>query len=1260
MDYRYEKLLDERFQMLCQSLLVQEYEGVQCFPVGMPDGGRDATASDRLGVNAVVFQIKFSRHPEELKDPVKWVTDAIDGERGKIERLVERGATKYILITNVRSTSHLDTGRIDRVQDHLNATISIPAQCWWREDLDRRLDNNYSLKLRYPTLLDGVDLLRLIWEATGVGEDRERRQSALSAYFADQFDEDAKIRFKQAELLPTPLFDLYIDVPMQPALMRRKSIDFSSEYFEAVQRILDTKIAQLQLDHAGNPVHVLGRAFQHSDARVRVGSSTYTLSVGAGDLLLDNEFMTKTPRVVLEGAPGQGKSTLSQYLAQIQRARLLDRGASLRSVPASHTSSPIMLPFKLELRDLAAWLRGIDPWTATGGDVTHEKPRTLEGALAAHVETFSGGVPFDVGDLLKVIKSSPVLLILDALDEVADLDDRRHVVDEVHSAVLRLEQQAHMLRVLVTSRPTAIAGSPTLPQDKFSQYTLAPIGDDIALKYAEKWALVRHLDAKDTRALRITLRQKLAAPHMAELAKNTMQLSILLSLIYLRGSSLPDKRTELYDTYIDVFFSRESEKNQFVRNNRDILLDIHLYLGFYLHAQAEGSKNTGRISTDHLQEVLLRYLKSEKQPTAIVNELLTGVLERIVALVSRVEGTYEFEVQPLREYFAARYLYNTAPYSPQGREKSGTKPDRFEALAPNPYWLNVTRFFAGCFSKGELLDLAERICDLIKSDRFKHSLYPRNLAVALLQDWVFAQSPRATKRLVEGIFDRRGLRWAAAVMGETLQSGAVSYRLSENAGMHELLEVVWPLILSESLTERRYALCRLLSIQDYGHQLIALWKSELDNYVGARRVEWIQVGGALGVLGDLSPAESLAVLNVGSSEGLEERLEAFLTSGGLVDTLPKNVVFMAIRSSLNTGSSSFGAPAYEGYLSAIPFYLHPTYWLIFGIKQGNIFRYVGTFEHWNKKPEELQSVPFAEVVYSIIEVLKSPPYPINRSLHTWNEVNRILRSAFGKTLLEVELAVMAASIRSTTERGQGADQLLSDKHPIASRVRNARRRGKKLSWWKQQLLGIADDIDRCLWILSLWAWASPEVVAGLVKELDENLMALPLSMRDAVFMAASRTEEYSSNARLEIANVALEDLSDATTALLLGRLPKAQKKIALARLLPSVSIPPVALACLRFAMNSSSEDDGLMLADEIDLVARCHATGVITSPYRVLGLFFSAAEKKDREWAEAVSDRVWDMPDEWVGRAYRQLSRRMPRAQGVLKIAERDSWFAQE
>ena len=56
----YEDLGAERFQELCQTLLLKQYPRLQCFPVGMPDGGRDAAVSRRTE-DGIVVQVKFRR-----------------------------------------------------------------------------------------------------------------------------------------------------------------------------------------------------------------------------------------------------------------------------------------------------------------------------------------------------------------------------------------------------------------------------------------------------------------------------------------------------------------------------------------------------------------------------------------------------------------------------------------------------------------------------------------------------------------------------------------------------------------------------------------------------------------------------------------------------------------------------------------------------------------------------------------------------------------------------------------------------------------------------------------------------------------------------------------------------------------------------------------------------------------------------------------------------------------------------------------------
>ena len=163
-----------------------------------------------------------------------------------------------------------------------------------------------------------------------------------------------------------------------------------------------------------------------------------------------------------------------------------------------------------------------------------------------------------------------------------------------------------------------------------------------------------------------------------------------------------------------MFFDRESEKAAVVKENRDLLIRIHRYLAWVLQSGAEvvskstsgvqlsGTSLSGTIAEGELKALVRDFLERDGSDPALVERLFSGMVERVVAIVSRVQGLYEFDVQTLREYFAARHLYETAPYSPAGDERRGTISDRWRALSRNFYWLNVARFYAGCYSEGEL------------------------------------------------------------------------------------------------------------------------------------------------------------------------------------------------------------------------------------------------------------------------------------------------------------------------------------------------------------------------------------------------------------------------------------------------------------------------------------------------------------------------------------------------------------------------------
>ena len=109
--------------------------------------------------------------------------------------------------------------------------------------------------------------------------------------------------------------------------------------------------------------------------------------------------------MVLEGAPGQGKSTLAQYLCQVHRSRILQEKGELASLPPEHRPYAIRLPFKVDLRDLARWFDKRNPFSP---DDDNDEPAgwapSLDAFLAAQVRYYSGGAEFAVADLHAVAR----------------------------------------------------------------------------------------------------------------------------------------------------------------------------------------------------------------------------------------------------------------------------------------------------------------------------------------------------------------------------------------------------------------------------------------------------------------------------------------------------------------------------------------------------------------------------------------------------------------------------------------------------------------------------------------------------------------------------------------------------------------------------------------------------------------------------------------------------------------------------------------
>jgi len=126
--------------------------------------------------------------------------------------------------------------------------------------------------------------------------------------------------------------------------------------------------------------------------------------------------------------------------------------------------------------------------------------------------------------------------------------------------------------------------------------------------------------------------------------------------------------------------------------------------------------------------------------------LFTDVTDRVWALASKAQGTFEFDVQPVREFFAAKYCPSTPPR---------TSPTCSHA-DPRPFWFNTSRFFAGFAHANEASGLVDGLTEELVAAR--HPLAERVATWTLLGDGVFSSKTTAQRRAVELLLDDLSVR----------------------------------------------------------------------------------------------------------------------------------------------------------------------------------------------------------------------------------------------------------------------------------------------------------------------------------------------------------------------------------------------------------------------------------------------------------------------------------------------------------------------
>lgn len=1231
MKYNLEQLGDERFQQLVQALLAVQFPKVQCLPVGQADGGRDAFVLQHMAQSedsAIIFQVKFSNSPQQ-KSERQSVEQLIKSEQEKIRELIKQGAEEYYFITNVGGTSKLDTGSIDSINRLLSKSFGIPCYCWWRDDVERRLDSNADIKWSFPEILRGTDVLQQIVD--GIWSSRMAdRERALRSYIAAQCKEDEEVKFKQVEL-QNNILELFVDMPISSA-----GTKYSRYYY------IDEG-ALLIHDHDEDDVEVTEGAFYAH----RSGGN-------AAGLLLEGPYFPEMSNLVIEGAPGQGKSTITQYVCQVHRLKILDKEEDIIKIAPEHQRARVRVPFRIDLRDYASWIAGRNPFSQDASDRNTDSI-SLETFIAAQIAYLSGGQDFQTADLVAIVRNSDVTIVLDGFDEVADIATRKQIVFEISNASTRLRAHQRGIQIVVTSRPAAFANSPGFSKDDWVHLELQAMTRTQINVYSRKWMEARRLLQREKSEFTALLKEKLVQPHMRELARNPMQLTILLALIHTRGLSLPDKRTALYDNYMELFFNRESEKSRVVREYRDILIDIHRYVAWVLHTEAEEKNTGGIIDENDLRGMLKEYLISEGHSVGIMDELFVGMVERVVALVSRVQGTFEFEVQPLREYFAARHLYETAPYSPPGDEKAGTKPERFDALARNFYWLNVTRFYCGCFSRGELSALADGVEALASDEQYRYLAHPRTVALMLLGDWVFSQQPLLVARVVSNVFEQPGRKILLACGGA---EGGASMALPERCGRDELARIAYSELEVSTVAGDRASLLRLIRQNTDIKSRTDRW---LFQETSQEIEQWLADGLTLGIINHLTTEQlrKIAAKCVDEAFGVlfaALRFDVIESDAKLMELATKRIVNGAtypIQFMLQKGKKNTSYVALFVTLCSTELYR------MFISQSENAVYARQSFLHRSGLGMDTDSMTISECVppevssfvSSMSQLVHDTSVKWSASTMPWTMVVTSLTREFGFCWSAAKLSVLAAGIRSRSEPGSWPERGWADEGRMVEAVRFARLKSGNPKWWRLQLQDLPQEVEhRRVAILTLLRWGTAKTILSIEPKLSLVVDAFEASDWEAVHRALAEVSIDSKRETVTVGDIDSVSLRLVAALSLRFRISYSAEKL-LRRAILEEPQEPVVVAFLA----SRVQESGLTDARKANEYLECLSN-------RNWGRYYHFAELSSENMSDQIAKEICARAVEFPEQLVRVAQNRLAAATGssavkLGAVARKEHWF---
>lgn len=476
----------------------------------------------------------------------------------------------------------------------------------------------------------------------------------------------------------------------------------------------------------------------------------------------------KPGRFVLVGGPGQGKSTVGQFLCQLYRVSLLtDRPPHQLSPEAREAlglftqqcvSSDLPLPLARRFPVRVV----LDQFAAS---LAHGTTTSLLDYMRQRIEKMAGRL-LEPGDLRTWLKHYPWLLVLDGLDEVPATSNRKNVLEAIQNFWSEVGVSDADMLVVATTRPQGY--NEEFSPRFFAHRHLTPLSPARALHYARRLVNARYAADLESRE-RVYQRLQKASENetTARLMRTPLQVTIMAALVERVGQP-PHQRWKLFDRYYHVIYQREIERDipasQVLNDREEDVIAIHQRVGLLLQVKSEYAGGTEALLSKSQFERIIRNLNEEEecppaQIEAKTHEILDAALNRLVFLVGLREDAIGFEIRSLQEFMAAEAIMHGSDVIIK---------ERLLAIASIPHWRNVFLFAAGkVFAErshmrdtiisicGSLNEPAERIVEEIPNSEetcqetlAAITLAGSRLALDLLNDELSQESHRYKRQMM--------------------------------------------------------------------------------------------------------------------------------------------------------------------------------------------------------------------------------------------------------------------------------------------------------------------------------------------------------------------------------------------------------------------------------------------------------------------------------------------------------------------------------